>query len=130
MAEAFLKKYGGEWFEVESAGLEPGKMNPNVVTVMGEAGIDLSNKATQGVFELIEKGTSYDAVITVCDGASAERCPIFPGKGKKIAWSFEDPSALKGSQEEILFHTRKVRDQIEQSVKEFIQASGDAGYWK
>lgn len=129
MAEAFLNKYGKGRFIAESAGLEPGKMNPNVVTVMQEAGIDLSKKGTQGVFDLYKKGMNYDAVITVCDGASAERCPVFPGKGKKIAWSFEDPSSMKGTQEEVLSNTRKVRDQIEQSVKNFIKESSVLSYW-
>jgi arsenate reductase len=129
MAEAFLNKYGKDHFVAESAGLEPGKMNPNVVKVMQEAGIDLSRKGTQGVFDLFKRGTQYDAVITVCDGASAERCPVFPGKGKKIALSFEDPSSMKGSEEEILSHTRKVRDQIEQSIKDFIWESSVLSYW-
>jgi arsenate reductase len=129
MAEAFLNKYGKDQYIAESAGLEPGKMNPNVVKVMQEVGIDLSQKGTQGVFDLFKKGTYYDAVITVCDGASAEKCPVFPGKGKKIAWSFADPSAMKGTPEEILAHTRKVRDQIELSVRDFIKESGVISYW-
>ncbi len=129
MAEAFLKKYGGESYEVESAGLEPGRMNPNVVTVMKEAGIDLNNKGTQGVFDLYKKGASYNAVITVCDGASAERCPVFAGGGKRIAWSFEDPSSFKGTQDEVLQHTRKVRDDIEQTVLNFIKEAGALSFW-
>ena len=128
MAEAFLNKYGQGIFEAESAGLEPGKMNPNVVNVMQEMGIDLRLKTTQGVLELLKKGNSYDAVITVCDGASAEKCPVFPGSGKRIAWSFEDPSSFKGSQEEILQHTREVRDEIEKSVKAFVRDAGMAAY--
>jgi arsenate reductase (thioredoxin) len=129
MAEAFLNKYGKGEFFAESAGLEPGKMNPNVVKVMQELGIDLSRKTTQGVSDLLKKGNSYDAVITVCDGASAERCPVFPGSGKRIAWLFEDPSSFKGEQEEILKHTREVRDEIEKSVKTFVQEAGGAAYW-
>jgi arsenate reductase (thioredoxin) len=129
MAEAFLNKYGKGKYLAESAGLEPGKMNPNVVKVMQEVGIDLSQKGTQGVFDLFQKGTFYNAVITVCDGASTERCPIFPGMVKRVAWSFEDPSSLKGSQEEILDHTRKVRNQIEESIKDFIKESSITSYW-
>jgi arsenate reductase (thioredoxin) len=129
MAEAFLNKYGKGHFVGESAGLEPGKMNPNVVKVMQEKGIDLSLKGTQGVFDLFKKGSHYDAVVTVCDEASAEQCPVFPGKGKRIAWSFEDPSSMKGSPEEILTHTRKVRDQIEQSVRDFIKEASVLSYW-
>ncbi len=129
MAEAFLKKYGQDRFDAESAGLEPGRMNPNVITVMKEAGIDLSRKGTQGVFDLYKKGTAYDAVITVCDGASAEKCPVFAGGGKRIAWSFEDPSAFKGSAESVLGHTREIRDEIEKKVLNFIKESNTAGYW-
>ncbi len=129
MAEAFLKKYGQDRFEAESAGLEPGGMNPNVVTVMKEVGIDLSKKGTQGVFDLYKKGIAYDAVITVCDGASAEKCPVFAGGRKRIAWSFEDPSSFKGSIESVLRHTREIRDEIEKTVLNFIKESNTATYW-
>jgi arsenate reductase len=129
MAEAFLKKYGSEAFEVESAGLEPGTMNPNVVTVMQEVGIDLSKKVTQGVFDLYKRGTVYNVVITVCDGASAEKCPVFAGGGKRIAWSFDDPSSFKGTREEVLQHTRDVRDEIEQKVLKFIKEASSVNYW-
>jgi arsenate reductase (thioredoxin) len=129
MAEAFLKKHGRDLFEVESAGLEPGKMNPNVVAVMQEAGIDLSKKGTQGVFDLYKKGAAFDVVITVCDGASAEKCPVFAGGGKRIAWSFEDPSSFKGTREEVLQHTRQVRDEIEKAVLNFIGEAGTGNYW-
>src|SRR5450432_2243726 len=129
MAEAFLNKYGNGQYAAESAGLEPGKMNPNVVKVMQEAGIDLSQKGTQGVFDLFRKGTHYNAVITVCDGASAEQCPLFPGRVKRIAWSFEDPSAFKGTDEEVLQHTRQVRDDIEKAIQEFIKESSVVSYW-
>lgn len=129
MAEAFLKKYGGDRFEAESAGLEPGIMNPHVVTVMQEIGIDLSGKPTQAVFDLFKKGSLYDAVITVCDKEAAERCPIFPGKGKRIPWSFKDPSAFKGGEEEVLQHTREVRNGIEQKIKAFVQEASQINYW-
>lgn len=129
MAEAFLNKYGNGQFEAESAGLEPGTMNPNVVAVMQEAGIDLSKKGTQGVFDLFRKSTCYNAVITVCDGASAERCPIFPGAVKRIAWSFEDPSAFKGTPGEVLQRTREIRDEIEKAVLAFIKEASGVSYW-
>jgi arsenate reductase len=129
MAEGFLKKYGGEHFEAESAGLEPGKLNPNVVEVMKEKGIDISGNRTQGVFELLREGRTFNGVITVCDEASAERCPIFPGMAKRIAWPFTDPSSFKGSREEILQKTRKVRDEIEKKVLDFIEEAGKLAYW-
>ena len=129
MAEAFLNKHGKGEFEAESAGIEPGKMNPNVVKVMQEVGIDLSEKSTQGVFDLFRQGKFYNAVITVCDAASAERCPVFPGRVKRVAWSFEDPSAFRGTEEEILQHTRQVRDEIEKAILNFIEESNLVSYW-
>ena len=129
MAEAFLNELGKEKFEASSAGLEPGKLNPNVVEVMKEVGIDISNKSTTGVFDLFKQGKKYDAVVTVCDAANSERCPVFPGKTKRIAWSFNDPSSLTGSKEEILEGTRKVRDEIKDKVSAFIQEAGQISYW-
>lgn len=129
MAEAFLQTLGNEYFEAASAGLEPGKLNANVVQVMNEAGIDISGKTTQSVFDLYTQGHTYDAVITVCDGASAEKCPIFPGRGKRIAWSFADPSSFTGTQEEILQQTRVVRDQVQQQVSAFIKEAKQVSYW-
>jgi arsenate reductase (thioredoxin) len=129
MAEALLNKYGEGKYKAESAGLEPGKLNPNVVKVMHEVGIDLSQKGTQSVFDLFRKGNLYNAVITVCDGASAEQCPIFPGRVKRVAWSFEDPSAFKGTEEEVLQHTREIRDEIESAIRDFIEGSSVVSYW-
>jgi arsenate reductase len=129
MAETFLNNYGGNKYTAESAGLEPGKMNPNVVRVMQELGFDLSHKNTQGVSDLIKRGDSYDAIITVCDEASAEQCPVFPGNGKRTGWSFEDPSSFIGTPDEILRQTRRVRDEIEKAVISFIKESSLANYW-
>jgi len=129
MAEAFLKHLGGESFDAESAGIEPGKLNPIVVQVMQEVGIDISSKGTQAVFDLFRQGKGYQAVITVCDAASAERCPIFPGMIKRISWSFSDPSQFTGSKEEILEQTRQVRDEIKEKVMEFINEASELKYW-
>lgn len=129
MAEAFLKKYGGDIFEVESAGLEPAPINPNVVEVMKEVGIDLSQKGTQDVFQLFRKGRMFNVVVTVCDQASAERCPIFPGVIKRLAWSFPDPSTFTGTREEVLAATRNVRDEIDAKMKEFAQEARQISYW-
>jgi arsenate reductase len=120
MAEAFLKKYAGEHFEVESAGLEPGKLNPFVVRAMAEVGIDISKNPTKDVFELFKAGRIFQVVITVCSKEAAERCPIFPGLAERHHWTFPDPSIFKGTDEEIMAGVRGVRDQIELAVKEFI----------
>lgn len=121
MAEAFLKKYGGDKFEVESAGFEPGTINPLVVEVMREVGIDISQKSTKSVFDLYKKGRLYNYVITVCDAANAQRCPLFPGFSQRIAWSFDDPAEFTGSHEEKLAKTRTVRNQVQEQVEEFIK---------
>ncbi len=118
MAEAFLKKHGGERFEVESAGLEPGVLNPVVVEVMKEAGIDISRNKTKSVFDLYRQGRSYDEVVTVCDESQAGTCPVFPGEALKIHWVFPDPSGFTGNGDDKLAKTRKVRDVIEKKIIE------------
>ena len=121
MAEAFLKQLGGDRYEAFSAGLEPGKLNPLAITVMSEAGIDISKNEVKDVFEMHRSGKSFDYVITVCDAKNAESCPVFPGKAVKQAWWFNDPSSFSGSEEDKLKATRLVRDEIKTAVKKFIQ---------
>ncbi len=123
MAEAFLKKYGGENFFAESAGLEAGTLNPLAVQVMMEEGIDISGNQTKNVFDFFKEGRLYHYVFTVCDEANAARCPIFPGVHKKIHWAFDDPSSFVGSQAEKLDATRRVRDQIKAAVLEFVKSN-------
>jgi arsenate reductase len=120
MAEAFLKKYSNDKFDVVSAGLEPGILNPNVVEVMKEIGIDISMNKTKSAFELYKQGLMFSYVITVCSKEAAEKCPIFPGVTKRLHWPFDDPSSFTGTKENILEKTRQVRDNIESKVKEFI----------
>ena len=121
MAEALLKQIGGDDFEVESAGLEPGKLNPLAIDVMREIGIDISNNKTKSAFDLFKQGRLFHYVITVCDGASAERCPIYPGIVKKINWSFEDPSSFQGTWDEKLEKTREVRDEIKTVIVNWLK---------
>ncbi len=121
MAEAFLNELAPDEFEAQSAGFEPRELNPLAIKVMAEAGIDISEKKSKAVFDLMKKGEFFAYVITVCDEASAERCPIFPGVTHRLHWSFEDPSAFTGSEEEKLAKTRIIRDQIKAKVEEFIK---------
>ena len=121
MAEAYLKKFGGDKFFAESAGLEAGKLNQLAVDVMQEDGIDISNNQTKDVFEFFKEGRLYHYVVTVCDEASSDRCPIFAGMHKKINWSFIDPSTLSGTHEEKLATTRQVRDKIKEAVIDLIK---------
>ena len=120
MAEAYLIHFGEGLFQVESAGLEPGVLNPRVVQVLQEDGIDISRNKTKSVFDMFKQGKSYDFVITVCDETSAEKCPVFPGDAKRLHWSFPDPSALPGTEEARLEGTRAIRDVIKAKVKQWI----------
>jgi arsenate reductase len=121
MAEAFLNTIAGDRFEAESAGLEPGSLNPAAVDVMREVGIDISANKTKSVFDFFKQERKYDFVVTVCDESSGERCPIFPGKTVRLHWSFDDPSSLTGTREDVLAGTRLVRDKIRDKVDTFIK---------
>mgnify|MGYP006440196907 CR=1 FL=1 len=121
MAEELLKRLGKDNFHVESAGLEPGKLNPIVVDAMEKIGYDISHKETNSVFEYFKEGRIYNYVIKVCAESQGERCPIFPGITKTIQWSLEDPSSFKGSYKEKLAKTIVVRDQIKSKVLSFIE---------
>lgn len=120
MAEEYVKKLGGDEFMVESAGFEPGVINPLVVEAMAEEGVDLSQKQTQSVFELFKKGRIFDYVITVCDESEGGKCPIFPGMTHRLHLPFPDPSQLEGSHEEKLQQVRAIRDQIKGMAREFV----------
>ena len=86
---------------------------------MQEVGMDISGKQTKAVFDMFKSGKMFAYVITVCDEASAERCPIFPGVTKRLHWSFPDPSSAQGSHEEKLVKTREVRDTIKKKVEQW-----------
>ena len=121
MAEAFMNRYCSDQYEVQSAGLEPGTLNPLVVEAMAEEGIDLAHAQTKSVAEMIERGEQFDYIITVCDQTSAERCPVFPGSGSRVHWSFADPSQFQGIHVEKLAAVRDVRDAIAQRVHEWCE---------
>jgi arsenate reductase len=124
MAEAWLNYFGGEQFEAESAGLSPGTLNPLVVKVMQEVGIDISHKKTQAVFDLFKTGQLFTYVITVCDETSAEKCPVFPGITKRFHWNFPDPSTLTGTEAEKVAKTREIRDLIKVKIANWCQEMG------
>ena len=117
MAEAFLNQIGGDRFLAESAGLEPGQLNPVVVEAMREVGIDLSGQPTKSVDSMLARDTPFDHVVTVCDETNAERCPFFPGGAKRRHWPFADPSGFTGTAEEKLAGTRQVRDAIRRQIE-------------
>ncbi len=120
MAEAFLRHYAGEHFEVHSAGLKPKGINPLTVQVMQEIGINLEGQYSKGVNEYLGK-MLFQYLITVCDHAE-KNCPTaWPGITRRMHWSFEDPSAFEGSPEEKLAKFREVRDQVEQKILSWLE---------
>ena len=119
MAEAFLRKYGGDRFEAHSAGLEPKGLNPFTVKVMAEVGIDVSGQTSKGVDTYLGK-ILFQYLITVCDDAD-KNCPtVWPGVNARMHWSFQDPAAVEGSEEEKLATFREVRDLIEVRIKNWL----------
>jgi arsenate reductase (thioredoxin) len=121
MAEAWLNHTCGEYFEAQSAGLEPGALNPLAVQVMAEVGIDISKNKTQAVFDVFVSGQLFAYVITVCDAASAEKCPIFPGPATRLHWSFPDPSEVQGNETAKLEQVRLIRDEIRTKIEQWCE---------
>lgn len=117
MAAAWLNYLCPDYFEAQSAGLEPGVLNPLAVAVMQEVGIDLSGKKTQRVFDVWKSGQMFQYVVTVCSEAEAEGCPIFPGVTTRLHWPFPDPSKLTGTEAEKLQATRTIRDEIRMKIE-------------
>jgi arsenate reductase len=120
MAEAFLRKYAGDRFNVFSAGLEPTEIDPMTREVMHEVGLDLEGQYAKGGKTYLGKLlVSY--LIIVCETADS-RCPrSWPGVQERLFWPFEDPAAAQGTQEEKLRKFRQVRDQIEQRIQSWLR---------
>jgi arsenate reductase len=124
MAEAFLRRYGGDEFEAYSAGLDPKGINPYTERVMEEIGVSLSSHYSKSLKEYMGK-VHFGYLITMC-GEAEESCPsTFPGIGQRLRWSFEDPSSFPGSRDEKLAKFREVRDQIEQRIKTWLAKAQD-----
>ena len=124
IAEAYLKKFGGDLFLVESAGLEPGNLNSYVVRTLQEDGIDISTHPTQSVFELSRQKRTFQYIITVCSRDAAGSCPVFPGKHHNLHWSLPDPASFAGTDEQIMANVRIVRDEIKRAVRAFVRDMG------
>ncbi|HET7520625.1 MAG TPA: arsenate reductase ArsC [Candidatus Limnocylindria bacterium] len=114
MAEGMLRAWGGDRFDAFSAGTEATEVRPLAIRAMDELGIDISRQQSKTLASY--EGQGFDLVVTVCDDAR-EACPYFPGASRQIHWSFEDPAAAGGSEEERLAVFRKVRDQIAERIR-------------
>jgi arsenate reductase (thioredoxin) len=119
MTEEYIRLECGDAVDVESAGIEPGEINPVVVELLKEDGVDITGKKTRSVFDLHAAGNTYDYVIAVCNPEAAEQCPIFPAEKERLHWPFPDPSKATGSLEEKLAYIRPIRDTIKAHVAGF-----------
>ena len=117
MAEGWLRHLAGDRYEAASAGTQPAGLNPGAVEVMRELGIDIAAHQSKHLNQFL--GVRFDHVITVCDRAR-ETCPIFPGASSMLHWSFDDPAAARGSDEERRAVFKRVRDEIAGQVRRFV----------
>lgn len=120
MAEGLLRALAGDRFEVVSAGVEPGSLHPLAVKAMAEVGIDISTQMAKSVDRFL--GQEFDYVITVC-GAAAERCPVFPGRARRLHWSIEDPANATDTEEERIRAFRAARDALRAHIEEFLRSA-------
>lgn len=118
MAEGFIRHYADSEVEVNSAGIIAYGLNPKVVRVMQEIGIDISNHKSESANKYLKD--NFDLVITVCDNAQ-EHCPNFPGSSKRLHRDFSDPTNATGTEEEILNEYRKIRDEIKHYCKDLVK---------
>jgi len=119
MAEGFARFLKSDFINAYSAGTAPKGLDPRAIKVMAEVGIDITQQRSKHLDEF--NNTEFDYVITLCDHAH-ESCPLFPGKTKVIRVGFDDPprlAAITASEEEILNHYRRVRDEIKQFILMF-----------
>ena len=124
MAEAFLRAYAGDHFEIHSAGLEPkGQILPEVLTVMKERGLSMEGQRPKSVGEYLGR-TIFAHTVTVC-GDAEENCPaVFLNMGKHEHWPFDDPAKFQGSETEKLELTRQVRDRIDERILRWLDEQG------
>lgn len=118
MAEALLRDLSEGEFEVHSAGLTPGTVNPLAIKAMEEIGIDISRQQSTDVRDYL--GTEFDFIITVCQSAG-QKCPVFPGAAKRFDWNVDDPAEADGDEEERLEAFREARDELESRIVFFLR---------
>ena len=122
MAEAILRDYGSDRFEAHSAGLKPKGIHPLTIQVMREKGYDLSGQHSKGVGDYLGK-MLVQMLITLCDDAE-ENCPtVWPGVNTRLHWTFEDPAAFAGTDEQKLAKFRQIRDKLEERIKDWVAES-------
>lgn len=120
LAEALLTQFGGDDFEVYSAGTEPKGVNPFAVETLASRGIDWSGAASKSVTQFI--GQSFDYVITVCDRAR-QSCPVFPGQYNSLHWGLEDPAEVEGTAAEKRAAFDRTAMELTQRLRPFIEVA-------
>jgi arsenate reductase len=120
MAEGLLRQMAGNQFDVASAGVSPTRVRPEAIQVMQDIGIDISDHYSKSVEQFTDQ--AFDYVITVCDNAN-EQCPVFPGNATRIHWTFDDPAATEGDENQRLSVFRRVRDEIRHRLQLFVAAA-------
>lgn len=121
MAEGMLRSWGGDRFEVFSAGTEATRVRPEAIEVMHEVGIDLTGHTSKTLEPFM--GEAFHWLITVCDQA-AEACPTIPGVRQQAHWSIDDPSAVEGDEAARLAAFRVTRDHLRDRIHMFLLAAG------
>ncbi len=119
MAEGLLRYLAGDALEVFSAGAKPSVVNPFAIQAMHQRGIDISQHRSKHLNEFLND--AFDYVLTVCD-AAAETCPVFPGKAQRVHWSFPDPAAVEGSDDDKLASFIQVRDSLEKTLGDWAKS--------
>lgn len=122
MAEGWARKLGGKGVGVESAGIEAHGKNPRAISVMADAGIDISGQESTIVNDaMLERA---DIVVTVC-GHADEQCPALPGRARKIHWPLTDPAKASGTEDEIMRAFRETRDEVQLRVRGLLETLGN-----
>jgi len=117
MAEGWARQHGGDWLQVQSAGIESHGKNPRAIAVMQEAGVDISAQESTKLTTAMLEWADY--VVTVC-GHADEHCPVLPAGTHKEHWPLSDPAKATGTEEEIMMAFRESRDDIRQHVADLI----------
>jgi len=123
MAEALLRKHAGDTFDVYSAGTEPKGVNPLTVKALSEIGISTGQLSSNHVNEYLGR-VPLDYMIVVCADAD-QKCPAISVESvKRLVWPFDDPAAARGTEQERLDIFRRVRDQIDQKIRNWLAEHG------
>ena len=117
MAEGWARQLGGDAITVQSAGIEAHGKNPRAISVMQEAGVDISRQeSTRVTPAMLEQA---DLVVSVC-GHADENCPVLPPGTRKLHWPLSDPAKAEGTEEQIMQVFRASRDEIRQRVQSLL----------